>query len=39
LEDVAGHADLIQKDGIHPTAEAQPIIVKNVLPVLLPLIK
>ncbi len=39
LEDVAGHADLIQKDGIHPNAEAQPIIVKNVLPVLLPLIK
>lgn len=39
LEDVAGHADLIQKDGIHPTAEAQPIIVKNVLSVLLPLIK
>lgn len=39
LEDVAGHSELIQKDGIHPTADAQPTIVKNVLPVLLPLIK
>ena len=39
LEDVAGHSELIQKDGIHPTAEAQPTIVKNVLPILLPLIK
>ena len=39
LEDVAGHSELIQKDGIHPTADAQPTIVKNVLPALLPLIK
>lgn len=39
LEDIAGHSELIQKDGIHPTAEAQPTIVKNVLPVLLPIIK
>ncbi|GGY73224.1 arylesterase [Cellvibrio zantedeschiae] len=39
LEDVAGHSNLIQPDNIHPTAEAQPAIVKNVLPVLLPMIK
>ena len=32
LEDVAAHNHLIQKDGIHPTAEAQPTIVKNALP-------
>jgi acyl-CoA thioesterase-1 len=38
LENVALHSELIQKDGIHPTAEAQPIILKNVLPGLLPLI-
>jgi acyl-CoA thioesterase-1 len=39
LEGVATHRNLIQQDGIHPTAEAQPLILKNVLPVLLPLIK
>lgn len=39
LEDVAVNSDLIQRDGIHPTAEAQPRILKNVLPVLLPLLK
>ena len=39
LEDVATHRNLIQQDGIHPTAEAQPLILKNVLPVLLSLIK
>lgn len=33
LSDVATHAEYMQKDGIHPTAEAQPIIVKNVWPV------
>lgn len=38
LEGVAMHADLIQRDGIHPTAEAQPIILKNVLPVLVPML-
>ena len=31
LEGVAGHPHLIQQDGIHPTAEAQPIIAGNVL--------
>ena len=39
LEDVATHSELIQKDGIHPTAEAQSILLKNVLPGLLPMIK
>jgi acyl-CoA thioesterase-1 len=39
LDGVATHSNLIQQDGIHPTAEAQPIILKNVLPVLMPLIK
>lgn len=32
LEGIGGKAELMQRDGIHPTAEAQPIIVKNVLP-------
>ena len=35
LEDIGGNAELMQRDGIHPTAEAQPIIVNNVLPELL----
>jgi len=39
LENVAAQSNLIQRDGIHPTAEAQPIILKNVLPVLVPLLK
>jgi len=39
LENVAAQSNLIQRDGIHPTAEAQPIILKNVLPVLMPLLK
>ena len=32
LEGIGGNETLVQRDGIHPTAEAQPIIVKNVLP-------
>lgn len=32
LEGIGGNEALVQRDGIHPTAEAQPIIVKNVLP-------
>jgi acyl-CoA thioesterase-1 len=39
LEGIATHSELIQNDGIHPTAAAQPTIVKNVLPSLLPMIK
>ncbi|HSC67573.1 MAG TPA: arylesterase [Cellvibrio sp.] len=34
LEGIGGNAELVQRDGIHPTAEAQPIIVKNVQPTL-----
>jgi acyl-CoA thioesterase-1 len=32
LEGIGGNEALMQRDGIHPTADAQPIIVKNVLP-------
>lgn len=32
LEGIGGKADLMQRDGIHPTAEAQSIIVDNALP-------
>ena len=32
LEGIGGNESLVQRDGIHPTAEAQPLIVKNVLP-------
>lgn len=32
LEGIGGNETLVQRDGIHPTAEAQPIIVKNVFP-------
>jgi acyl-CoA thioesterase-1 len=34
LESVAGKPALMQRDGIHPTAEAQPLILQNVLPTL-----
>lgn len=39
LEGVAGIPELNQKDGIHPTAEAQPKLVENVWEVLEPLLK
>ncbi len=39
LDGVATQRNLMQQDGIHPTAEAQPLILKNVLPVLIPLLK
>lgn len=32
LEGIGGKAELMQRDGIHPTAEAQSIITNNVLP-------
>lgn len=32
LAGIGGNETLVQRDGIHPTAEAQPMIVKNVLP-------
>lgn len=39
LEDVALNEQLMQDDGIHPTAAAQPIILENVWPALEPLLK
>ena len=38
LEGVATRTDLMQSDGIHPTAQAQPIMVDNVWPYLEPLL-
>ncbi|MFC7367345.1 arylesterase [Vreelandella zhaodongensis] len=38
LEGVALNDELMQSDGIHPTAEAQPIILENVWPELEPLL-
>lgn len=38
LDGVAGHPDLIQADGLHPTAEAQALVLNNVLPQLQPLL-
>ena len=32
LEGIGGKAELMQRDGIHPTAEAQAIIMENALP-------
>jgi len=39
LEGVAGHPDLNQGDGIHPTSEGQRIIAENVLPALRALVE
>jgi acyl-CoA thioesterase-1 len=39
LEGVGGNPTLIQKDGIHPTAQAQKKLLNNVLPILLPELK
>ncbi len=39
LEDVALNTQLMQNDGIHPTAEAQPIILDNVWPELEPMLE
>jgi acyl-CoA thioesterase-1 len=38
LEDVALNPDLMQADGIHPNAAAQPVILDNVWPLLVPLL-
>ncbi len=38
LEDVALNTELMQDDGIHPTAAAQPLILDNVWPALEPLL-
>jgi acyl-CoA thioesterase I len=32
LEGIGGNAELMQRDGIHPTADAQAIMVRNALP-------
>ncbi len=34
LEGVAGDRELMQNDGLHPTAEGQPLVLENVWPVL-----
>ncbi|MGQ7263233.1 arylesterase [Vreelandella sp. V005] len=39
LEDIALNDALMQSDGIHPTADAQPIILDNVWPTLEPLLE
>nr|WP_241664550.1 arylesterase [Ningiella ruwaisensis] len=39
LQDIALNPTLMQNDGIHPTAEAQPMIVEFLAPKLLPLIR
>ncbi len=39
LEGVALSDSMMQADGLHPTAEAQPVILNNVLPHLKPLLK
>lgn len=38
LEGIALNAQLMQSDGIHPTAEAQPTILENVWPALQPML-
>ena len=39
LEGVAGNADLMQEDGLHPAAAAQPILLENVWHALAPQLK
>lgn len=39
LAEVAGNPALVQSDGLHPTATAQPQLLKNVWPYVLPLLK
>ena len=39
LEDIAVNSALMQSDGIHPTAAAQPLIVENVWPSLAALLE
>jgi acyl-CoA thioesterase-1 len=38
LQGIAEHADLMQSDGIHPRAQAQPLMLDNVWESLLPLL-
>ncbi len=39
LEGVAGNPNLIQADGIHPTAKAQPQLLENVWPTMIQMLK
>ncbi len=39
LEGIANNPEFMQADGLHPTADAQPIILNNVRPYLNPLLK
>jgi len=39
LQDVGGHPDLTQPDGLHPTAEGARIVAQNLMPYLTPLLK
>jgi acyl-CoA thioesterase-1 len=39
LEGIATRPELMQTDGIHPTADAQPLILANVLPAVLELLR
>jgi acyl-CoA thioesterase-1 len=39
LEGVGGHPDLVQPDGIHPTAEGAEIVAHNVMNYLQPLLR
>jgi len=39
LDQVAEHRELLQEDGIHPTVEAQPRIMMNIWPGLLPMLE
>ncbi len=39
LDNVAGERNLVQADGLHPTAAAQPVLLDNVWPELAPLLE
>ena len=39
LENVALNKDLMQSDGLHPNKAGQPIVLKNILPYLMPLLE
>ena len=39
LSNIALDAELMQSDGIHPTAGAQSLLLENVLPYVLPLVQ
>jgi acyl-CoA thioesterase-1 len=39
LDGVAAHRELMQEDGLHPTAKAQPLVLENVWRYLLPLLR